>query len=83
MASKNRDLATVLPVPDSDGLVVTGGNNPGQVVVELDSANVVNVPVEREHAFLRLVAPNLDQVIVTSGYKHGLGVVEVNATYRT
>jgi len=83
VASQDCDLATVLPVPDANGLVVTGGNNPRQFVVELDSAYVVDVSVKREHALLGFIAPNLDQVVITSRHEHRLGVVEVDATYRT
>ena len=83
MTGQDCDLTPVLPVPDADSLIVAGGDNPGQVVMELHSADVVNVTVECEHTLFGLVAPNLNQVVVTSGNKHRLGFVEVYTTYRT
>jgi len=53
-----------LPVPDADGLVVAGADNPGVLVVELDGADVVEMSEESEEAPVELVVPDLNLVIV-------------------
>jgi len=53
-----------LPVPDADGLVVAGADNPGVLVVELDDADVVEVSEESEEAHVELVVSYLNLVII-------------------
>lgn len=71
-----------MPVPYPDGLVVRGGDNPRQLVVEEDGADVVEMAVEGEKAPPRLVGPDLDLVVIASRYEEGLGLVEVDAPDR-
>lgn len=44
VSSQNGNASPGLPVPYSDGLVVTGTNNPWVFIVELDSTDVIKVP---------------------------------------
>jgi len=67
VASQNGDASARLPVPDANGLVVAGADNPGILVVELHGADVVEVAQEGEEAAVELVVPHLDFVIVTCG----------------
>lgn len=45
---KHRDAGARLPVPDADGLVVAGADDPGVLVVELHRPDVVQVAQQRE-----------------------------------
>ena len=60
------DERAVLPVPDSDRLIVGTGNDPWEFGVEEDGAHVVQMSVEGEETPPRLVAPHLDLVIISS-----------------
>ena len=64
VTGQNGDAGARLPVPDADGLVVAGADNPGVLVVELDGADVVEVSEESEEAPVELVVPDLNLVIV-------------------
>lgn len=48
----------------------------------LDSADVVEVPQQREEAAPLLVVPHLDFVVVAARHKEGLGGVKVDAAHR-
>lgn len=65
VTSQNGDACARLPVPDADGLVVAGADNPWVLVVELDGADVIKVSEESEEAPVELVVPDLNLVIVT------------------
>jgi hypothetical protein len=66
VTSQDSDNTSSLPIPKSHSLIITGGNNPGQLLMELDRAHIVEMTRQREHALLRLVAPHFDLVIVTT-----------------
>jgi hypothetical protein len=67
-----------LVVPDTHSLVVAGGEDPGELVVEKGRSDVVDVPLEGEQTALLLVVPNLDQTVVASGYEEWELGVEVD-----
>lgn len=50
MAGQTGDFLSVLPIPDSDCLVVRGGNDPWQFVVEEHRSDIVQVSCQGEHA---------------------------------
>ena len=50
--------------------------------MELNCSHVVQMALECEHALLDLIVPNLDHVIITSGHKHRLGIMETNSSDR-
>ena len=52
-------------------------------MVELDSAHVIDVAVEGEHALLGLVAPYFDQMVITTRDEHRLSFMEMDASNRT
>ena len=54
------DAVSALPVPDADGLVVGGGEDPGVLVVEHRRPDVVQVAHQVEQAALLLVVPHLE-----------------------
>lgn len=60
VASQDGNAETILPVPDPDCLIVGAGDNPRQLQMEFNSAHVVQMALESEHAFLCLVVPHLD-----------------------
>lgn len=65
--SHGADQTAVLPVPDTDRLVIGATQDPGELVVEEDSADVVQMSVQGEQTPAGLVGPDLDLVIVTAG----------------
>lgn len=83
MASKDGNHASSLPIPDTDGLIITRGADPGKFTVELDSTNVVKMTIESELALLSLIVPDLNLMIVTTRNEHRLGLMEADTTNRT
>ena len=51
--------------------------------MELDSAYVIEMTLQREHAFLSFIVPNLDKVVVAAANKHRLSLMEMDASHRT
>lgn len=78
-----RTQRAILPVPDANGLVVRGRNDPGKLVVEEDGADIVEMAIEGEEAATSLKRPDLDLVVITTRHEEGLRLVEVDASYRT
>ena len=56
---QHTDARPALPVPDPDGLVITGRDHPGVFLVELHCPDVVQVPKEGEQTSSELVVPDL------------------------
>lgn len=83
VASQDRNARSVLPVPQSDRLIVRGRHDPGVFWVELHRANVVQVAQEGKEAPPCLEIPNLDLVVVASRAKKRLALVEVDSANRT
>eukprot|EP00967_Tisochrysis_lutea_P014290 scaffold16053_cov21-Tisochrysis_lutea.AAC.1 len=50
--------------------------------MKLDGADVVQVAQQREQAASKLIVPDLDFVIITTGHKQGLRAVEVHPSHR-
>ena len=75
-----RTQRTILPVPYPDCLIVGGRQDPWELVVEENGADVVKVAVEREKAATCLVRPNLDLVVIATGDEQGLSLVKVDAS---
>ncbi len=50
--------------------------------MKLYSAYIIEMSLERKHAFLGFVVPNLDQVVVAATNKHRLRLMEMNASHR-
>ena len=65
VASKHGDTSPRLPVPNADSLIVTSTHNPGVLVVELDSADVVEMAEKSEKAPVCFVVPDFNLVIIT------------------
>ena len=59
VSGEDGDAVAALPVPDADGLVVGGGEDPGVLVVEHRGPDVVQVAHQVEQATLLLVVPHL------------------------
>jgi hypothetical protein len=78
-----RTQRAVLPVPDANGLIVRGRDDPGKLVMEEDSADIVEMAIEGEEAATSLERPDLDLVVVTTGNEERLCLVEVDTSYRT
>ena len=71
-----------LPVPYAEGLVVRGREDPWELVVKKDGANVVEVSVEGKETFLEFPVPYFNFVVVAARDKEGLGGMEVDASDR-
>ena len=80
MASEHANARPALPIPDAQGLVVRRTHNPWLFPVELDRADVVQVPQQGEQAAAQLVVPNLDLVVVSPTAEQGLCRMEIDAT---
>ena len=61
VARQDGDTLPALPVPDPDRLVVTGGEDPGVLVVEHRGPDVVQVAQQGEDAASLLVVPHLER----------------------
>lgn len=48
--------------------------------MEFDSTHIVSMTSESEHAFLCLVVPDFDAMVITTTDKHGLRVMESDTT---
>ena len=72
VARHGAQQGAVLPVPYPDGLVVAGADDPGELVVEEDGADIVEMAVQSEEATAGLVRPDLDLVVVTARDEKGL-----------
>lgn len=83
VASEDANAGAALPVPDADGLVVRGAQDPWILVVEECCADVIQVPQQSEDAAFLLVIPHLDLVVVAAGDEQGLLVVEADAAHWT
>lgn len=57
---------------------VTRTQDPGVLVVELDRAEVIQMPQEGEETAALFVVPNFDSIIVTAGHEERLGAVEIH-----
>lgn len=77
---QRRTQRPVLPIPYADGLIIGAGNDPGQLVVEEDGSDIIQMPIQREEASSGLRRPHLDFVVVSSGYEERLCLVEVDAS---
>ena len=60
------DTRSTLIIPDAHGLVIARGQHPGQFMMEEDRTHIINVTLQREHASLLLVIPDLHQTVVSS-----------------
>ena len=83
VASQDADAVSRLPVPDADGLIVRGADNPRILVVEKRGAYVVQMAEEREQALALLVVPDFDLVIVTARDEQRPLTVERDTANRT
>ena len=72
VAGQDRYACPRLPVPDADGLVIAGADNPGVLIVKLYSSDVVQVAQQCEQTSPELVVPNFDLVVVSTRDKQRL-----------
>lgn len=73
---------SVLPIPYPDGLVVGARDDPRQLVVEEDGADVVEMAIQGEQTPPGLIGPDLDLVIITARDEEGLGLMKVDTPDR-
>ena len=81
VSGEGRDALARLPVPDADDLVVGGAEDPGELVVELDGADVIEMAEKGEKTTTQLVVPHLDLVIVTSRNEERLRLMETHSSH--
>ena len=60
-------------MPEADAAVLRAGQDEGQLRVKLDCTHVLRVALQRLHACLALVVPDLDQAVV--GARHEVRLV--------
>jgi len=83
VARQHADAVARLPVPDADGLIVGGAQNPRVFVVEGHRTHVVQMGQQGEDAAALLVVPHLDLVIISAGNEKGHLLVEGHASHRS
>lgn len=83
VARQDRNAVPALPVPNANRLVIRSTDNPGQLLVEKHSPDVVQVAIQRKQTSALLPVPEFDFVVVAARNKHGLGIVEADATHGT
>jgi hypothetical protein len=52
-------------------------------MMEEDRTHIINMPLQRKHASLLLVIPNLDKAVVSSGHKQWQLRMEINSSDRS
>ncbi len=67
MPGNNIDTRPTLIVPNPHSLIITRGQNPRQLVVEVGCTNVVDMAFEGEEATLLFIVPDLDETVVPAG----------------
>jgi hypothetical protein len=73
---------SVLPVPNANRLIIGGRQDPRELMVEENGANVIEMTVQCEKTSSRLVGPDFDLVVVTTRYEKRLRFMEVDASNR-
>mmetsp|Transcript_33211 Transcript_33211/g.93100 ORF Transcript_33211/g.93100 Transcript_33211/m.93100 type:complete len:269 (+) Transcript_33211:2194-3000(+) len=72
-----------LPVPDKNGLVVGGAQDPGTNFVELDGSNIVKMFGKCKQTLPHLVVPHLNVEVVAPRHEQRLSGVEAHSPHRT
>lgn len=80
MTSEDRDALTRLPIPDSDGLIVGGRENPRMLAMKRDRSNVIQMTMQGEQTSPLFVVPDLDLIIISTRDEKRLARVESNTT---
>jgi hypothetical protein len=81
VAGEDGQAGPGLPVPNANGLIIGGGEDPGEFVVKKDGADVVQVSVESKETALELPVPDFDFVVVSTRDKERLGGMKVHASH--
>ena len=81
VAGQNANTTSWLPIPNSNGLIVWGRQNPRILTMEFNGSDVVKMASEREQATFLFVIPNFDFVIVSTRNEQRLWPMETNASY--
>ena len=82
VASQDGNIASILPVPDPDSLVIRGTADPGKFMVKLYCSHIINMPGKGEETFLLFIVPHSHFVVIPSTGEQRLGKVEINASDR-
>lgn len=82
MQCRSLTEAPVLPVPYPNRLVITGTDDPRQLMVEEDCPHIIQMPVQRKQTSSRLIAPHLDLVIIPARHEQRLRLMKVDAADR-
>lgn len=65
MSGDDVDAGSALIIPDAHGLIVAGGEDPREFMVEEGGSDIVDMSFESEHASFLLIIPHFDQAVVT------------------
>ncbi|TDH67254.1 hypothetical protein CCR75_000066 [Bremia lactucae] len=61
-----------LPIPDTNGLVVTTAQDPRIFLVELHRTNIVEMAEQRKETASELVVPYFEFIVIPARYEQGL-----------
>lgn len=78
--SYNINTSSALIVPDSHGLIITSGKDPGELIVEVCGTNIVDMAFQSEQTTFLFIIPDLNETIVTSWDEEGELGMEVDAS---
>lgn len=82
VAGQDTETSSLLKIPQPQGLIITGGQDPGKlrrVGMELDGANIIQMAQQGKETASQLVIPNLDFVIVATTDNEGFVQMKVHA----
>ena len=83
VAGEHGDAGARLPIPNANGLVVAGTQDPRILVVKLHGADVVEMAEQCEQTAPLLVVPHFDFVVVAARHKQWLRVMKAHAAHRS
>ena len=69
VTGKKNQLLSVLPIPDSDRIVIRPGEDPRHFMMELDCSDEVNVAIKLEHLSIVYHIITVDCGVVASCYE--------------
>lgn len=78
-----RTQATVLPVPNSNCLIIGRRENPRKLMMKEDSSNIIEMAVQCKEASSGLVWPDFNLVIIAARDEERLCFVKIDAADRT
>ena len=81
VSGEDGNAVAVLPIPNTDGLIVGRRKQPGAFMMELHRTDVIQMSQKGELHLTCTVGPNDNLKVITSTCENGLRAVEVDSSY--